>query len=258
MTSLDLPNTQKRLWKLITAPETPSTTLSKSAKKRLPIVPGKSLTPEQRLDIYANMYFFRILEALGDDFPGVLKVIGEARFHNLITDYLVKHPSRHFSLRYVGRHLPRFLAKHTLLKKWPFLADLAAFEYALLDVYDQLDLLPLSLDQLKTLPPEEWADLPLSLLPAHAMLQLDHRVDITREKPKKEKVMLLVWRFNHKIFHRPLSQLEFKLLKMLSKTSTLEALGNATARHAGTEQGSIQLAGFFNRWLKDGVLRNVR
>ncbi len=256
---------QKRLWKLITAPELPSATLSVLAKKKLPIIPGRHLKPVERLDIYANMYFFRILEALGEDFPGVVKMMGHARFHNLVTSYLIKHPSKHFSLRMMGRHLPSFLKKHPLIKKWPSLWDLAALEWALLSVFDAEDAQPLTLEILKKIQPEKWATIPLQLIAGHSLLTLNYRVDLSRDKLlknketkiKKESILLLVWRKGFKVFYRPIGNLESKLLKKLVQGTTLETLGEIAARYSGQEQGSIELAGLFNRWMGDALIYSL-
>ena len=50
---------------------------------------GAGLPAADRLDIYANMYFYRLLDALKEDYPRVQQALGEQRFHNRITDYLV-------------------------------------------------------------------------------------------------------------------------------------------------------------------------
>src|SRR5689334_16140542 len=106
---MPLKATQSLLLKLITAPEGVEKALQESPKTVLPIKGDNRLASVERLDIYANMYFYRIRDALKEDFPAVLKILGEMGFHNLITEYLLKYPSTHYSLRYVGRHLPRFL-----------------------------------------------------------------------------------------------------------------------------------------------------
>ena len=52
------------------------------------IASGGRLDPVQRLDIYANMYFWRLLDILRGDFSAVVAAVGEDAFHNLVTDYL--------------------------------------------------------------------------------------------------------------------------------------------------------------------------
>ena len=82
----------------------------------------------RRLDVYANMYFFRLLDVLRGDYPKLAAALGETALHNLCTDYVLTHPSDNPSLRHFGRHLPGFLKKHSLGVERPHLADLAALE----------------------------------------------------------------------------------------------------------------------------------
>ena len=70
------------------------------------------LSAVDRLDVYANMYFFRMLDVLRDDYAKVVAVVGDDAFHNLVTDYLVACRPAHPSLREVGARLPGFLARH--------------------------------------------------------------------------------------------------------------------------------------------------
>lgn len=111
-----------------------------------------------RVDVYANMYFYRLKDALREDFPSLVKVLGEARYHNLITDYLLAHPSSHYSLRYAGQSLPRFLAAHEIAEH-PWAADLAALEWARADAFQAVDAATLSPATLAVVPPEAWGEL---------------------------------------------------------------------------------------------------
>src|SRR6185369_17084555 len=104
-----------------------------------------------RLDIYAHMYFFRLLEILQGDHPAVAAALGEERFHNLVTDYLVAHPSEDPSVRHASRHLPDFLSE-------PWLSELARLEQARLFCFDAAEAETLELDDLQRL---DLASLPL-------------------------------------------------------------------------------------------------
>ena len=47
----------------------------------------------ERVDIYANAYFYRLLDASSEFFPRLSRLAGDVPFHNLITDYVLAHPS---------------------------------------------------------------------------------------------------------------------------------------------------------------------
>jgi hypothetical protein len=177
-----LAGTQDLFWALITAPEGVRPGLDDLVRRGLAgpgdldamIAPAGTMTPADRLDIYANMYFFRLLDCLKEDYPRLLEAIGAVRFHNLATDYLLECPSEHPSLRYVGARLPAFLRRHALGRECPALADLARLEWARADLFDAADAAPLTRAHLAALPQDEAGDVSLRLIPAFALLRLEH------------------------------------------------------------------------------------
>src|SRR5579863_5534234 len=82
------------------------------------------LSAEARVDIYANMYFYRILDALKEDFPATLAVLGDDKFHNLVTGYILEYPPTEPSISYCGRFLADYLRDHPMRERAPFIADL--------------------------------------------------------------------------------------------------------------------------------------
>ena len=124
---------QEIFWGLITGPEGVRPAVDDLVGRGLLEAPGLDglfvgddrLTSVERLDIYANMYFFRLLDCLAEDFPKVRAALGPERFHNLVTDYVLRHPSRHPSLRHLGGRLPAFVAAHPIAVERPWLPDLA-------------------------------------------------------------------------------------------------------------------------------------
>ncbi|HYV19607.1 MAG TPA: DNA-binding domain-containing protein [Verrucomicrobiae bacterium] len=169
-------------WDLITAPEgvRPGLEALVRAGKADPgaiesLVGGDDRLPAaERLDIYANMYFFRLLDCLREDFPRLATALGEQRFHNLATDYLLAHPSANPSLRYLGERLPGFFAGHALARESACLADLARLEWTRADLFDAADCRALGRDDVASLAGAHGGDLPLRTVPAFRLLRLDH------------------------------------------------------------------------------------
>src|SRR5262252_285082 len=79
------------------------------------IKPNDRLTSFERLEIYNRVYWFRVLDCLYDDYPGLRAVLGEERFMKLITAYLAKYPSASFTLRNLGSRLEKFIREQP---KW--------------------------------------------------------------------------------------------------------------------------------------------
>jgi hypothetical protein len=180
----DLRRTQELFWTLITAPEGVRPAIEDLGRRGVVDERGledlftgdPGLPALERLDIYANMYFYRLLDCLAEDFPKVLAALGPARFHNLITDYLLRHPSEHPSLRHLGSHLPGFLASHPLSAEFPWVSDLARLDWARADLFDARDAVPLSRDALARLPQDRAGEARFSIVPAFALLRFEHEV----------------------------------------------------------------------------------
>jgi hypothetical protein len=171
MPNPSLAEIQSLFWKLITAPEGVAKGLDDLEPPEREIAEGlvrsrPPLSAVERWDIYANMYFYRLRDCLRQDFAAVAAIVGEVSFHNLITDYLLAHPPGHFSLRYAGRHLAAFLQTHELSQRRPYLGDLARLEYAIVDSFDAADAEPLTAEELRRVPAEDWPHLRLNPVPS--------------------------------------------------------------------------------------------
>lgn len=264
-----LAETQAYLWRLITAPEGVDAGLAamrdedpRLAARLGEIVVGDERLPAaRRLDVYANMYFYRLLDSVREDYPAVSAVIGDDEFHNLITDYLLEHPSTHWSLRYAGQHVPRFLRAHRPGRPW--LAPLAELEWTILDAFDAADAPPIDGGDLEALSPEDWAEIRFSATPSVRLLELDWQVDdvwdrAQRGEPAGEAVAspqaLLVWRQNLRVYHRPVGDLERDCLRLLLASAPFGAWCEHAADLIGEEEAAEAVVAVLQRWLGDGVL----
>jgi len=180
----DLRQTQELFWALITAPEG-TRPAAEDLRSKGAIAPGAidaifcgddRLPALDRLDIYANMYFYRLLDCLAEDFPRVVEAIGRDRFHNLATDYLLAHPSASPSLRLLGRQLPEFAKAHEIAGEFPYVADLARLDWARVDVFDAPDVPALTREALASLPGDRAGDVRFKLIPGFRLLRLEYDV----------------------------------------------------------------------------------
>lgn len=129
------------------------------------------MAAEGRLDAYANMYFFRLRDVLAEDFARTSAVLGEARWHNLVTDYLVAHPPTRWSLRWAGEKLPGFLRGHACGAERPWLADLAALEWARNEAFQAVGAEALRGETLLNVHPEVWPTLTFGAVPGTALVE---------------------------------------------------------------------------------------
>ena len=170
---------QRLFLELVTAPEGVAKALEAREARGEPgraavaeIFSGDERMPAgERLDVYANMYFFRLRDVLAEDFARTAGALGEARWHNLVTDYLLAHPPTSWSLRWAGEALPEFLRGHAYGAERPWLADVAALEQARNEAFQALDAPRLDPQSLAAVPPEEWPGLRFEALPGTALVE---------------------------------------------------------------------------------------
>ena len=70
---------------------------------------SRNLTAAERIGIYANAYYARLLECLAAYFPMLQKTLGEEIFEGFAFEYLQRYPSRSYTLSRLGEDFPRFL-----------------------------------------------------------------------------------------------------------------------------------------------------
>ena len=111
------------------------------------IAPNSRLAAFERLEIYNRRYWFRVLSALAEDFPALSAVVGARAFERLSVAYLTAHPSRSFTLRNLGAHLPEWLQANPAYagrRHW-LAVDVARIEWAFVEAFDSAEHAPLTL-----------------------------------------------------------------------------------------------------------------
>lgn len=76
------------------------------------IKPNSRLTSFDRLQIYNQQYWWRLLSSLADDFSGLQAVLGEKRFQKLAVLYLQDCGSVSWNLRDLGSQLETYIGKY--------------------------------------------------------------------------------------------------------------------------------------------------
>ena len=237
------------------------------------IKPNDRLTSLERLSLYNKQYWFRLLDCLWDDHPGLRAVLGDKKFQRLCVAYLNKYPSRHFSLRNLGQCLEQFLREDPQwAKPYQKLAvDLARFAWAQVMAFDELQKPVLTPSDLAGRDP---AKLRLSLQPHITLLALDYPLDdfllalkrqtlrgdasnamagkrsrhsqkrITR--PRRQRVFVAVYRQNNMLYYKRMQPAEYAIISALRDGATI-------ARACETSRGSAKKIGqWFGHWAQLG------
>jgi hypothetical protein len=281
---------QALFWRLITAPEGVRPALEAApeggeaaARVERLFAGDDRVDAVERLDIYANMYFYRLLDCLKEDFAKTLAAIGPARFHNLATDFLLRHPSRHPSLRELGRPLPGFIAAHALAGEYPWLADLARLEWTRTDLFDAEDAAPVTGGGLAAFPPDRAGEALIRLVPAFALLRLGHDAPaiwralaaagappeagpdggavaagapaagaVRRAAGKRTAVR--VWRQEMVVYHRAIDEEEAGALEAIGAGETFARLCQRAAAGRSPGRATARVGRMLQGWLEDGII----
>ena len=104
-----------------------------------PHLQAGSVDVDSQLEIYANAYVMRLVEALRSNYPALHHALGDKGFEVMARCYLERYPSTHASIRWFGDSMARFLQDRDPYRQVPVLSELAAFEWAVRHTIDAAD-----------------------------------------------------------------------------------------------------------------------
>ncbi|MGP8253278.1 MAG: putative DNA-binding domain-containing protein [Terracidiphilus sp.] len=244
------------------------------------IAPNSRLNAFERLEIYNRQYWFRVLTGLAEDFVALRAVLGSRRFEALSVAYLNEHPSRSFTMRNIGSHLPGWLAAHPEFagRRYSLAVDIAKIEWAFVVAFDSAERTPLSLEQIAALD----ASSRLALQPHIELMELNYPAeDLVLELHQREKrqtseagvdsdeedqppaklprlrrkpTWLVAHRVEFSVFYLRLKREAYRILDALSQGQTLaEAIeaGFADSRIPAPRRAA-RLQNWFNQWAELG------
>lgn len=245
------------------------------------IAPNDRLTSVERLEIYNRQYWFRLVDIMYEDHPGLRAVVGPKRFDLLVRAYLAKHPSRSFALQELSRELPQFLVDNP---KWcrprqGMAVDVTRFERAQSVAFDAATLPALTTDDLLGRSP---ADLTFRLQPHITLLAMRYPLDeystVVRRQilraeasnaiegerrdaaepdtatapppppPKRQNVWLAVHRYQNALYYKRLDKVAFAILEGLRDGQTLEQAVTAALPPDADASWGEKLKTWFESW----------
>lgn len=228
---------------------------------------SQAMSAVERLEVYGNAYFARLIECLREEFPVLRHALGEDAFDTFAVGYLQNYPSRTYTLIQLGSNFPRYLAESTpsddeMPAHWvDFVVDLAQFELAVSEVFDGpgSEGQPLlDMQQLLTLPQSRILDVRLECVDCLRLIRLRcpaHRYyDAVRcEKEAMpsgpEETHLALNRRKYVVQHHELSKTGYELLTRLASGESLGAAFEGVMR--GGQLSSVALAPNLRSWFLD-------
>jgi hypothetical protein len=248
-----------------------------SAVAKKIIKPNDRLTSFERLEIYNRQYWFRVLDAFSDDFPGLRAVLGDRRFDAVAKAYLTDCPSRSFTMRDLGSRLEPWLRKNPRYAgdRLQLALDMIRLEWAEIETFDSASEPPVTAESLTGADP---AKLRLRLQPYIRLLDLRYPVDnlllaikhdagtnvasnAINERQKRKKVSavarlkpvpvyLAIHRLENTVYFRRLDREEFAILSALHKRGALERaiVAGFRASSIPTAERAAHAGAWFRNW----------
>lgn len=216
----------------------------------------------ERLAIYRNAYRVRMREALCEAYDKTWSYLGDELFAQLADSYLAAHPSRQPNLRWYGDIFADHVAQ--ALPEYPWVAELARFEWTLGLAFDAADAAPLTAADVAQLAPSALDGLALGWHPSVRLLPLRWNAVAQWQAlgaeqtppdaaPSETSVAWLVWRQGEQPHFRSLDVGEAQALSCIAGGATFGALC-AQASTQGGDAAVPALAGYLRHWLAQGVL----
>lgn len=217
-------------------------------------------TPRERLAVYNEQYWFRLLTVLQDHFPLLARTLGYWEFNQLATEYLHAHPSRRPFLEDLAWNLPAFLRSVPRFGNARNL-QIAAVDAAALRAFHAPALASFNPLALSMAEAASLADMPLEFQPGISFLEenwnlaenrravLEHPGYVPRFAEGKGR--WAVYRRDGVVEWRALELAAFLLLRALQAGGTLGAACESVG--ASLEGGDIEgfmqnLAPWFAEW----------
>lgn len=219
-----------------------------------------------QLDIYAQAYRARIVEALAHDFAALRAWLGEHEFAALVHAYIDAHPSRHRSLRDVGGRLDAFLATTAPYDGHAGLYAIARFEWALCNAFDAADTPPATAADLHAVEPARWAGVRLRFHPSLQWLDALGNVPSLwralrdgRAPPAfvADDASWLVWRQRLALLFRPLDGDERCALLAFRDGAAFACVCDRLRERMPDEAVPARLAGLIQRWLREDLIAAI-
>jgi len=248
------------------------------------ILPSRRMSSIERLEVYGNAYYARLIHCLEDLFPALRFASGEEGFNQFALGYLHRFPPTSYTLGKVADNFVAFLdeTRHEHfasptdeaskkrgdclegVPEWTqFIVDVARLEFAIDEVFDGpgIEKQPPDLaESLASVPPTAWESLRLLPVACLRLLAFEFPVNdyytafrqgTTPTLPHAAPTFLAITRRDYVVRRYPLSAAQYALLSAIVAGATLgEAIVAAADSTSDAEQLSASLAKWFSMWAR--------
>lgn len=225
-------------------------------------------TARERLEVYAEAYRLRLLEALGIDFPGLHGLLGDQQFDQAGRAYIDAFPSDNPSIRWFGRHMAEFLSGAAPYSNMPMLGEMAAFEWAQGEVLDAADAPLVPMTRVAAIAPDAWPGMRFELHPSMRTLTLHWNVPAIWQQIEQEQsphvpsspegeTRWLLWRHEHLTHWRSISPDEDWSLEQITRGVDFGELCAGLCEWVDEDSVALHAATLLKRWVSDSLISRI-
>ena len=248
------------------------------------IKPNDRLDSFERLQIYNQQYWWRLLGNFSEDFYGLRAVIGQRKFDRLATAYLESCPSMSWSLRDLGEKLKDFIAAHPefVAPHEKLAVEMVRVEWARIVAFDGPEHPRIDPARIAKIAPDK---LKIGVQPYVSLIEMWHPIDDLLGKlknatietgsvsnavaaararrpkrlmahPRKEPLFLAVHRHELSVFYKRLEPAAYRLLVALREGETLDSACEHAFAGAKElpEKSAAKVQAWFSNWMRLGWL----
>lgn len=231
------------------------------------IVSTVKVPAEIRLAIYSNAYRSRLVEALESNYPNLSAYVGDEIFEQMANDYLDQHPSRFRSIRWFGDQFAHFLNVHNEYKDYPYLSELAKFEWTQTLVFDAADSTVIKIEEIAKISPEHWNNMRFDFHPSVHRLNLSWNVvqiwqaisdnQSPDEPVQQPAVPWMLWRRELVNQFCSLSESEAWAMDAIRNKSIFGEICEGLCKWVDKQEAAMQAASLLKGWIQAGLLSTV-
>jgi hypothetical protein len=239
---------------------------------------SQARTSIERLEVYGNAYFSRLLECMREQYPALVQALSTDVFDQFALDYLHACPPQSYTLNKLADRFANYLLEtrpareHENEPDWAdFVIDLARMEEAIDGVFDGPGLereTPLSGEALQAIAPDRWPECRLIPSPALRLLEFQfpindyftaYRAGEEPEIPAPEATYLALHRRDYIVRRFALTAPQHALLsELLAGENVNQAIAAAAELAEDWEQLASDLRKWFFEWCAAGFFRSVQ
>jgi len=229
------------------------------------VVSTPKVNATERLTLYREGYYLRLLEALQQDYEVLSHYLGEEAFNQLAVDYIDAHPSSFRSIRWFGKELASLMKQMPLYAEQVGLIEMAEFEWQLTESFDAADCAILSMDQMAAIPPADWSDLHLYLHPSLRYCTL-HWNTVSNWNAYKEQgechsfeksdspITWISWRKANEVLFRSLVRAEKRMLDGFLAGQSIATICEGLCEWMTEDEVALQLATLLKQFIADELI----